>query len=123
MKSKSKLIRNISIITCCCLMFFQSTTAQAAEVNTVRDIFKLATNNISILASNSANASVSGNGVRLRTSPSTSGTILELMYDNEELSIDFTKSWNESNGTWFYVQRLKTGTWGWVSRDYISFWD
>ena len=24
---------------------------------------------------------------------------------------------------WFYVQRLKTGTYGWVSKEYIAQWD
>lgn len=69
------------------------------------------------------NASVSGDGVRLRSGPSIDYTILEVMYNGEYVSINFTKSFTESNGSWFYVKRIKTGTWGWVKSDFIAYWD
>lgn len=69
-----------------------------------------------------ANGDIVGNGVRLRSKPSTSGTILESMYDGEEVWIDFDKSWAESNGTWYYITRLQTGTKGWVDARYLASW-
>lgn len=65
------------------------------------------------------NAHVVGDGVRLRKNPSTSATILELMYRGETVLINYT----QSKGTWFYVKRMKTGTWGWVKKSYIFEWD
>lgn len=57
-------------------------------------------------------------GVRLRKGPSTSATILELMYFGEAVYIDITTSASVSG--WYYVQRAKTGTWGWAKADYIA---
>lgn len=67
------------------------------------------------------NASVTEDGVRLRKNPSKSATILELMYRGEPVLINYTKS--SGKGSWFYVKRIKTGTWGWASRQYILEWD
>lgn len=67
------------------------------------------------------NASVMGDGVRLRKSPSKTATILELMYKGEPVLINYTKS-SKSKG-WYYVKRIKTGTWGWVDKNYILEWD
>lgn len=68
------------------------------------------------------NASVTGDGVRLRKKPSKSAAILELMYKGEPVLINYTKS-SKGKGTWYYVKRMKTGTWGWVCRKYIWEWD
>lgn len=68
------------------------------------------------------NASVTGDGVRLRKKPSKSTAILELMYKGEPVLINYTKS-SQGKGTWYYVKRMKTGTWGWVCREYIWEWD
>ena len=57
-------------------------------------------------------------GVRLRKGPSTSATILELMYVGELVYIDLSTSASVSG--WYYVQRGKTGTWGWAKADYIA---
>ena len=70
-----------------------------------------------------ANGDVVGNGVRLRNAPSTSAAILELMYDGENVLIDFQKTYSVTNNGFFYVQREKTGTWGWVKSSYICPWD
>ena len=37
------------------------------------------------------------------------------MYNRERVCINYTKSAKESNGKWYYVKRVKTGTWGWVN--------
>lgn len=79
--------------------------------------------NTSSRALGEPNADIVGNGVRLRTGPSTKYSVLELLYDGEYVSIDFTTSFKKSNGTWYYVKRIKTGTWGWVKSDYVFYWD
>lgn len=56
-------------------------------------------------------------GVRLRSGPSTSYPVVELMYYGEKVIIDRTTSAQVSG--WYYVKRLKTGTWGWASSSYI----
>ena len=60
--------------------------------------------------------------VRLRNNPNTNSKILELMYSGELVWIDWSK-YGKGGLEWFYVQRLKTGTYGWVSKEYIAQWD
>lgn len=74
------------------------------------------------ISTNTANGEVNNNGVRLRKEPSTSATILELMYDGELVWIDWN-SYGKGGLTWYRVQRIKTGTYGWVSKEYIYPWD
>lgn len=62
-----------------------------------------------------ANGLVDGSGVRLRKKPSSSATILELMNSGEYVNIDRIKS----TANWYYLQRLKTGTFGYASKQYI----
>ena len=64
--------------------------------------------------SSDQNGVVTGDGVRLRSAPNTSGTILEKMYNGELVIIK-----KESNG-WYKIQRIKTGTIGWASKSYIN---
>lgn len=63
-----------------------------------------------------------GNGVRMRSGPGTSYTIKELLYYGETVSIDWSTTFNRSDGTWYYVMRVKTGTWGWVKDEYVLPW-
>lgn len=56
---------------------------------------------------------VTGDGVRLRAEPSSSGAILEKMYVGEYVTI------RKEDSGWYNVQRLKTGTIGWASQSYI----
>lgn len=56
-------------------------------------------------------------GVRLRSGPSTSYSVLELMYSGEQVLID-RKTSSQVSG-WYYLKRVKTGTWGWASSSYI----
>ena len=64
------------------------------------------------------NGSVKGDGVRLRAKPSTSATVLESMSIHEKVCVDMTKS-KSKNYKWYYLKRVKTGTWGWVKAEYI----
>lgn len=88
------------------------------------DIYMLNTDTIkATFASNSAtnsNGTVKGDGVRLRKTASTSGTILELMYDGEPLQVTLSKTKTDSKGNiWYYCKRIKTGTKGYVSASYV----
>ena len=56
--------------------------------------------------------------VRLRAKPSTSATVLESMSIHEKVCVDMTKS-KSKNYKWYYLKRVKTGTWGWVKAEYI----
>lgn len=62
-------------------------------------------------------AKVGGNGVRLRKTPG-NGTILELMYDGESILID-PEGYDPDYAAWIYVQRVKTGTIGWMEWSYF----
>lgn len=66
------------------------------------------------------NGEVVANGVRLRAGSSSTSTILELMYNGEAVCINYGAG-DGGNG-WYYLQRLKTGTWGWASASYIDAW-
>ncbi len=70
------------------------------------------------------NGEVDGDGVRLRSAPSTNSTILELMYDRDLVLVDFRTSRDvDPSCQWLYVRRYKTMTWGWVKEDYIYYYD
>lgn len=60
---------------------------------------------------------VAEEGVRLRSGPSTSYPVLELMYSGEQVLID-RKTSSQVSG-WYYLKRVKTGTWGWANASYI----
>lgn len=68
------------------------------------------------------NGEVTGDGVRLRKTPSTSGTVLELMYSGETVFVDKSKATTSGGTKWYYVTRILDGTEGWVSSQYISIW-
>lgn len=59
---------------------------------------------------------IKGNGVRLRKQGYDGGTILELMYDGE--SIAYYPYRYGTDTEYNYMQRLKTGTKGYVNHDY-----
>lgn len=110
-----------------------STNASAAELNNDVELNEVdiqvlsydETTNRSlavVTASHSANGEVSGNGVRLRATPSSTGQVLELMYDGEYVWIDWS-TYGQGGYSWYHIQRIKTGTYGWASINYISSWD
>lgn len=96
------------------------------ELENLQIISYDATNNRSLakITQHSANGSVCGNGVRLRNRPSTAAAVLELMYDGEYVWIDWSKYGRGEGGfSWYYVQRIKTGTYGWAASEYVGTWD
>lgn len=68
-----------------------------------------------------ANGEVDGYGVRLRKNPSSSATVLELMYDGENVYVNIGKSVVKNGTLWYYLKRMKTGTWGYANGDYILY--
>ena len=68
------------------------------------------------------NAEVTADGVRLRKTPSTTGTIVELMYTGETVYVETAKTTTSGGIRWFYVTRIMDGTCGWVSSQYIELW-
>ncbi len=64
---------------------------------------------------------VDGNGVRLREKPSTSSTVLELMYNGEAVIVNTSKTVNKNGIKWYFVKRVKTGTWGYADSDFIYY--
>lgn len=63
---------------------------------------------------------INGDGVRLRKEGWAGGTILELMYDGEQINYypDIYGTDTEYN----YMQRLKTETYGYVDHHYTRFY-
>lgn len=59
---------------------------------------------------------IRGDGVRLRKEGWTGGTVLELMYDGEQ--INYYPDIYGSDSEYNYMQRLKTGTYGFVDHHY-----
>ena len=72
------------------------------------------------VTTHTANGEIINNGVRLRKSPSTSATILELMYDGELIWIDWS-AYGSAGLNWHRVQRIITGTYGWGLRKTIIY--
>lgn len=131
-----RLRRKIKIlgcfIMCAFLVFVLNVSAYAQTVKVQENITtddKYVTarviigNGTSTSSNSDANADVNADGVRLRSGPSQDYSVLELMYYGEYVRIDFTTSYSQSDGTWYYVKRIKTGTWGWVKAEYIYYWD
>ena len=68
------------------------------------------------------NGEVTADGLRLRKTPTTTGTVLKLMYTGETVYVDTTKTTTSEGVKWFYVTRIMDGTSGWVSSQYIELW-
>ncbi len=75
-----------------------------------------------VRAKHSANGDVSGNGVNLRAKPSTTSAVLELMYA-AEYDTTYNHIFHMCSNRSIHIQRIKTGTYGYASVNYISGWD
>ena len=69
-----------------------------------------------------SNGEVDGNGVRLREKASATATVLELMYNGESVYVNRSKSVIKGNTLWYYLKRIKTGTWGYADSDFITYY-
>ena len=68
----------------------------------------------------SSNGYVWGDGIRLRNEPWTGGTVLELMYNNEQVKYDPDYFDPNYDPDFTYVQRNQTGKTGYSDRHYIK---
>lgn len=87
------------------------------EFTTIEDSILIPESEIEVepgIASRYVNGKVIGNGVRLRSEPSTSAPVLELMYNGESLIV----SQAYVAPGWVKVQRVKTGRWGYVAEEF-----
>ncbi len=131
MKTKQKYFKIISsFLVCVCLLcifhvdaYAQNADVQQGDGSSEEYVTARVVIGNTSRALGDPNADVDGDGVRLRSGPSQDYAVLELMYNGEYVSIDFSTSYSQSNGTWYYVKRIKTGTWGWVKSEYICYWD
>lgn len=132
MKTVKKLMTKLGAIAFACAMLILPNTMEvdatmltqnqkqqnliadtAVEVTTIDE-------GISVCSVFYPNAVVTGDGVRLRNSPSSSGTVLEVMYSGEYVYVDYSMTATYGNGQWCYVKRASTSTYGWVSAQYIQ---
>lgn len=108
---KKKLVL---VMLVCCLFGSVMTCAAADEDINPEKVEQNASIEISTQAGNVG--IVNGDGIRLRSQPSLSSTVLETMYKGEVVVIDYS----QSNGSWYKVTRQKTGRSGWVTKTYIT---
>lgn len=68
----------------------------------------------------SSDGYVWGDGIRLRAEPWTGGTVLELMYNNEQVKYDPDYFDPNYDPDFTYVQRNQTGKTGYCDRHYVK---
>lgn len=130
-----KIIIKWALCICCGVIFMMTNNVMAncIDENSTNDEIVEATIQINqevnmidmrYSAADFVGGIVAGNGIALRTGPAVGNTILERMYNKEKVKVNLTKSNKECpNGRWYYLQRTKTGTWGWASTEYIYAYD
>ena len=128
-KAKRFLAMTAALMLCFGLVNLPEITVKAAETLEAEaqeeypgDVIGTATINLTQTYAIGENGNIKGDGARLRKRPKKTATVLELMYNGEHVCINYTKSASESNGNWYYVKRVKTGTWGWVYHSYLTRW-
>lgn len=98
-----------------CFNFIGGTKVFAAEKETLENE-NYVVGYVTATMECSTDGTVVADGVNLRKEPNTSSTILEKMYWGEEVLIDL----DNSTMTFYAIKRVKTGTYGYASRDYIQ---
>lgn len=107
------------------LAYAQETETDMGAVLVVTDIDEKTNIATAIICPTSTSSyiigDIVGDGVRLRSAPSDTATILELMYFGEEVYVDLSKSHvSDYVIDWYYIQRKDTTqTWGYTSSQYI----
>lgn len=109
-------------VICICAVVVGICTVVPVTTFAQEDVTTSEDNSDLMVAAVIANGEVTGDGVRLRSTPSTSGTVLELMYTGEKVHVDTTKITTSGGTKWYYVTRIKNGNSGWVSSAYIELW-
>ena len=127
-----KIKRLCGLFICCCVVVTSSVTAFAAEkvkepfanlevVTDKETINEIVSENPRIQKYLDQNeVFVKGNGVRLRSTPSTSGVINGLLYETRKdwVLLNDNYSLNE-NYIWWQVSDSSIGYPGWIVNDYI----
>ena len=116
-KAKRFLAMTAALMLCFGLVNLPEINVKAAETLEAEaqeeypgDVIGTATINLTQTYAIGENGNIKGDGARLRKRPKKTATVLELMYNGEHVCINYTKSASESNGDWYYVKRVKTGT-------------
>ena len=65
---------------------------------------------------------INADGVRVRNTPSTSGTVLGLLYKGEQVEVSDTMYYG-SGYSWYYIISVKTGISGYVVTSYVTVYD
>lgn len=100
-----------------CFSVMGSTQVFAAEAEVVEDEnHNYVVGYIVAPVAYSEDGTVTADGVNLRKELNTSSTILEKMYWGEQVIIDL----DNSTMTFYAIKRVKTGTRGYASKDYIQ---
>lgn len=129
MKNKKKILVWVLLLALCSPWVYGVKYSEAAEATIIskeHNITVQVDNEEKIVTKDAIERAtqkgyITGDGVRLRKAPKSTATVLELMSKNETVLVDYAaSSAGSSSGKWFYVKRVKTGTWGWVNADYLA---
>ena len=120
-KTVRKLVLGGAVLALACIVSPSAIQTKAAEVDvkeeqSIEAQVVVPESEVYATVTRSAyNGLVDGDGVRLRRTPSSSGTIVALMYDGEKVLIVP----NASTNNWYYLERVKTGVYGFANKKYI----
>lgn len=127
-----RALKNVAtVVLCMCLLCFNyvkvdSAVVQKAEETSTEEVVtaKIMVPEEQVMeniARGILDGEVVGNGVRLRAKASTSATVLELMYNGESVRVNTSGTVNKNGIKWYYVKRVKTGTWGYADSEFILY--
>lgn len=120
---KKGIISTFSVFTC--LLVLSVTSAFAAENETSLPAIEsqqvqASSNEISSITPLSADTGIiNANGVYVRRTPSSSGTVVGSLNKGDEVELSDTK-YSGSGYTWYYVISIRTGLSGYVQSQYIT---
>lgn len=115
MKRMVKRISIVLVVLSCFMLQFNVVMAMEKSQSKVNYEVSYETNDQAVIPRYVGYATVTGNGVRIRSSASTSGTIVGLAYKNDRVFVQ------ASDGTWCKIKMVSNGVVGYVSRQYLIF--
>lgn len=118
---KKKVISIILTLTC---LLGLSTTAFAAEnvslpAQELQQVQVPSSETNIITPMTADDGVINADGVRVRSTPSTSGTVLGLLYKGDLVTVGSGKYYG-SGYTWYYVTSYRTGISGYVVSSYVT---
>lgn len=109
----NKVVKTLSILMMSAILILPVfTTVQAEEIN------NNTTEVVTYAKAKFGNASIKGNGIRLRKGPGTSATILGLLYDGDRIKLIHQEY---TNGQWWYYIEIESGLKGYILPKYIRY--